>query len=414
MAKDRSILHSDLNSFYASVEMLLDPSLRGKAVAVCGSTEDRHGIVLAKSELAKRAGVKTGMVNWEARQKCPGLIMVPPQYERYLHYSQLTRSIYQRYTDQVEPYGMDECWLDVSGSTSLYGQPLDIARKISRSIKAELGLTVSIGVSFNKIFAKLGSDMKKPDAITVITRENYQEKIWPLPAKDLIFVGRATSRKLARYGIRSIGALAGAPFAFLQQVLGKNGEMLWAFANGLDQARVMPLDFVSPIKSIGHGTTCRRDLHSEYDVWRVILHLSQDIGHRLRVHQMGARGVQLTIKDSSLASRQHQMPLPLPSQSPSEIARSARQLFLANYKWYKPVRALTVRAINLVSRTRPQQLVLFDDIHSRIRQEQLDDTIDELRERFGKRSVLAAVLLEEPQIANDGANDVIMPGLFFV
>ncbi len=414
MAKDRSILHSDLNSFYASVEMLLDPSLRGKAVAVCGSTEDRHGIVLAKSELAKRAGVKTGMVNWEARQKCPGLIMVPPQYERYLHYSQLTRSIYQRYTDQVEPYGMDECWLDVSGSTSLYGQPLDIARKISRSIKAELGLTVSIGVSFNKIFAKLGSDMKKPDAITVITRENYQEKIWPLPAKDLIFVGRATSRKLARYGIRSIGALAGAPFAFLQQVLGKNGEMLWAFANGLDQARVMPLDFVSPIKSIGHGTTCRRDLHSEYDVWRVILHLSQDIGHRLRVHQMGARGVQLTIKDSSLASRQHQMPLPLPSQSPSEIARSARQLFLANYKWCKPVRALTVRAINLVSRTRPQQLVLFDDIHSRIRQEQLDDTIDELRERFGKRSVLAAVLLEEPQIANDGANDVIMPGLFFV
>ncbi len=413
MENNRAILHSDLNSFYASVEMLLQPALRGKAVAVCGSTEDRHGIVLAKSELAKKAGVKTGMVNWEARQKCPGLIMIPPQYERYLQYSQLTRAIYERYTDKIEPYGMDECWLDVSASTGLYGQPLEIARRISRNIKEELGLTVSIGVSYNKIFAKLGSDMKKPDAITVITAADFKEKIWPLPARELIFVGRSTAKKLARYGIHTIGGLARAPFAFIEQLLGKNGAMLWGFANGLDQARVMPMDFVSPIKSIGHGTTCRYDLTCEQDVWRVLLHLSQDIGHRLRLHEMSAKGVQITIKDNSLALRQHQLQLPLPTQSPAELARFARQLFQINYKWQNPVRALTVRAINLIARSRPQQLVLFDDINSRIRQEKLDDTIDELRGRFGKRSVLAAVLLEEPQLANDGAHDVIMPGLFF-
>lgn len=192
---ERTILHSDMNCFYASVEMMLDPSLRGKPVAVCGSTENRHGIVLAKSELAKRAGVKTGMVNWEARQCCPNLIMVKPQYDQYLKYSELARNIYHRYTDQVEPYGMDECWLDVTGSRGVCGTGMEIAEKIRQTVKEELGLTVSIGVSFNKIFAKLGSDMKKPDAITEIRKDEFKEKIWPLPASDLLFVGRATTAK---------------------------------------------------------------------------------------------------------------------------------------------------------------------------------------------------------------------------
>ena len=222
MRKDRAILHSDLNSFYASVEIMLNPTLRDKAIAVCGSTEDRHGIVLAKSEKAKKAGIKTGMVNWEARQKCPGLIMVPPQYEQYLKYSKLTREIYQRYTDQVEPYGMDECWLDVTGSLGACGSALSIAEEIRRTTREELGLTVSIGVSYNKIFAKLGSDMKKPDAITVINRCDYQEKVWPLPVSDLFYVGRATDKKLARYGIRTIGELARAPRDFLKSTLHEN------------------------------------------------------------------------------------------------------------------------------------------------------------------------------------------------
>ena len=257
---ERTILHSDMNCFYASVEMMLDPSLRGKPVAVCGSTENRHGIVLAKSELAKKAGVKTGMVNWEARQLCPGLIMVKPQYDQYLKYSELARNIYQRYTDQVEPYGMDECWLDVTGSRSVCGDGMKIAESIRQEIKEELGLTVSIGVSYNKIFAKLGSDMKKPDAVTEISKETFQEKVWPLPASDLLFVGRATTAKFSNYGIKTIGDIAATDPAFLKRLLGVNGLQLWKYAAGRDDTPVMHKDFVSPIKSVGHGITCVADL----------------------------------------------------------------------------------------------------------------------------------------------------------
>ena len=217
MSEQQYILHSDMNSFYASVEMLLDPKLRGKAVAVWGSTKERHGIVLAKSELAKKAGVKTGMVNWEARRLCRDLILVPPQYDEYLKFSKLAHQIYYRYTDQVEPYGMDENWLAVTHCLHRFGTPLALAESIRKTIREELGLTVSIGVSFNKIFAKLGSDMKKPDAITVITRENFREKVWPLPASDLLYVGHSTNRKLAQYGIHTIGDLAATDPEYLKR-----------------------------------------------------------------------------------------------------------------------------------------------------------------------------------------------------
>ena len=236
---EKTILHSDMNCFYASVEMMLDPSLRGKPVAVCGSTENRHGIVLAKSELAKKAGVKAGMVNWEARQLCPGLVMVKPQYDQYLKYSELARNIYQRYTDQVEPYGMDECWLDVTGSRGVCGDGMKIAESIRQEIKEELGLTVSIGVSFNKIFAKLGSDMKKPDAVTEITKDTFQEKVWPLPASDLLFVGRATDAKFRNYGIHTIGDIAATDPQFLKRLLGVNGLQLWRYAAGKDDTPVI-------------------------------------------------------------------------------------------------------------------------------------------------------------------------------
>lgn len=210
MKNERTILHSDMNSFYASVEMMLDPSLKGKAIAVCGATEDRHGIVLAKSELAKKAGVKTGMVNWQAKQLCPNLILVPPQYDQYLKYSKLAHSIYYRYTDLVEPFGMDECWLDVSGSTTL-GSGLEIAEKIRTACREELGLTVSIGVSFNKIFAKLGRDLKKPDAITEITKEIFQERVWPLAASEMIYVGRSTTDKLSRLAFTQLASWPPCP-----------------------------------------------------------------------------------------------------------------------------------------------------------------------------------------------------------
>ena len=280
-----------MNNFYASVECMLDPSLRKYPVAVCGSVEERHGIVLAKNYAAKAFDVKTGDAVWQAKQKCKDLVIVPPHYEEYIKYSKLARSVYSRFTDQVEPYGMDECWLDISGTEHIYGSPERVANKIRETIKFELGLTISVGVSFNKIFAKLGSDMKKPDAITVIEKDTFRDKIWGLPASDLLGVGRATQRVLDSYCIRTIGDLANAEPDFLKRRLGKNGVALWQYANGNDHSLVHNSDFVSPIKSVGHGITTVGDLEKNEQVWPVFLELTQDIGHKLRVHQKCADGV---------------------------------------------------------------------------------------------------------------------------
>ena len=411
--EERAVLHSDLNSFYASVEMMLDPSLRGKAVAVCGSTEDRHGIVLAKSDLAKKAGVKTGMVNWEARQLCRNLIIVPPQYDQYLKYSKLTQSIYQRYTDMIEPFGMDECWLDVTGSRAMCGDALTIAESIRKSVREELGLTVSIGVSYNKIFAKLGSDMKKPDAITQIRREEVRDKIWPLDCSEMIYCGRATTAKLAKYGIHTIGQVAETDPSFLKHLLGVNGLALWRFANGTDTSRVMHKDFVSPVKSIGHGITCTADLDGEDEVWRVILELSQDIGHRLRVHELSARGVQVYVRGNDLLGSQFQCKLPYTTQLPSEIASAAFRVFRERYRWGSKVRAVTVRAIDLVPQNSPNQLSIFVNAEKLDRRERLQDAIEELRGRFGKTAITYATLLGDLKMPDDGRNQVKMPGLMY-
>jgi len=409
----RVILHSDLNSFYASVELMLEPALRGKAVAVCGSTEDRHGIVLAKSELAKKAGIKTGQVTWEARLLCPELIVVPPQYDQYLKYSRLTREIYRRYTDQVEPYGMDECWLDLTGSRWLSGSGEAIAEQIRQTVKEELGLTVSIGVSFNKIFAKLGSDMKKPDAVTVISPSSFKEQVWPLPAGELLYVGRATERKLAGIGVRTIGDIAALGPELLQRLFGKNGLQLWTYASGQDTSRVMPGDYEVPVKSVGHGITCTADLSSNEEVWRVFLELSQDIGHRLRVHDFLARGVQIAVRDNTLCYKQYQAQLGFATRSPMEIALKSRELFEQHYSWQNQVRSVTVRAINLVPRSWPQQLTLFDDREHRERRAKLEDAIEGLRSRFGPRAVVNAVLLGDMKMAGRGASEVIMPGTMY-
>ena len=409
----RVILHSDLNCFYASVEMMLNPSLKGKAVAVCGSTEDRHGIVLAKSEKAKKAGVKTGMVNWEAKRLCPDLITVPPQYDQYLKYSKLTRAIYQRFTDQVEPYGMDECWLDISGSGNICGDGMTAAETIRRTVKEELGLTVSIGVSFNKIFAKLGSDMKKPDAITEISQENFQKKVWPLPASELLYVGRATNAKLANYGIRTIGDIAASDPLFLRRLLGINGLQLWRYASGKDDARVMHKDFVSPMKSVGHGITCYADLETSEEVWKVMLELSQDVGHKLRMHGLSATGVQISIRGNDLFGKQYQAKLQHSTQSPMILARRAHELFDLNYPWNTPVRAVCVRAINLVPQGEPEQLDFFTDADYLERMDKLDAAIEEIRRRFGKRAVFSACLMGDLKMPGDGRCSVVMPGMMY-
>ena len=405
---NRHILHSDLNCFYASVEIMLDPSLRGKAVAVCGSSEDRHGIVLAKSEKAKKAGVKTGMVNMEAKALCKDLILVPPQYDQYLKYSKLTREIYYRYTDLVEPFGMDECWLDVTGSY-IYGSPVDMADEIRKSVYEELGLTVSVGVSFNKIFAKLGSDLKKPDATTVISKEDFKEKIWPLKCSEIIYCGRATTRKLNLFGIYTLGNLANADPAFLKNILGVNGLYLWSYANGFDHSRVEHRNFVSPVKSIGHGITCVSDLENETEVYKVMLQLSQDVGHRLRVHEMTAGGVCIYIRGNDLNFSQFQCKLPVRTQLPSEIAHYGFDLFLKKYDRAEKVRAVCIRAIDLAPKDQASQISIFDDIHKRIRREELEGSIEDIRERFGKKSVTYAVLLGDLKMPDDGRDKVRMP-----
>jgi DNA polymerase-4 len=400
-----------MNCFYASVEMMLNPSLRGKAVAVCGSTEDRHGIVLAKSEKAKRAGVTTGMVNWEAKQRCPGLICVPPQYDQYLKYSKLARAIYCRYTDLVEPYGMDECWLDVTGSQVIAGNGMEIAESIRKTVREELGLTVSIGVSFNKIFAKLGSDMKKPDAITEIATDQFEDMVWPLPASDLLYVGPRTTEKLAHYGIRTIGDIAKTDPTFLQRHLGVRGLDIWRYAAGLDESRVMHRDFVSPVKSIGHGITCTADLNTTEEVWKVMLELSQDVGHRLRVHELDATGVQISVRTNELWGKQYQTRLDHPTRSPSEIATQARSLFEKEYRWSTPVRAVCVRAIDLIPHGQPCQLNLFVDQQRLDRQERIDTAVESIRRRFGKRAVYSAALMGDLKMPNDGREIVVMPGV---
>ena len=301
----RVILHCDMNNFYASVECMLNPELKNKPVAVCGSVEERHGIVLAKNYAAKAFGVSTGEAIWQAKQKCQDLVIVEPHYEQYMKFSKLARGIYGRYTDQIEPYGMDECWLDVTGSGCM-GTGFEIADEIRRTVKFELGLTISAGVSFNKIFAKLGSDMKKPDAITCIEADSFREKIWCLPASDLLGVGRATEKVLSGYGIHTIGELAATSDDFLKCRLGKNGLAIKKYANGLDDSPVMRSDYVSPVKSIGHGITTMQDLENNAEVWCVMLELVQEIGTKLRTHKKKAGGIaisMLTVNALAAANR---------------------------------------------------------------------------------------------------------------
>lgn len=391
----RNILHCDINNFYASVECMLSPELKQYPVAVCGSVEERHGIVLAKNYKAKAFKVATGDAVWQAKQKCPDLVVVPPHYEEYLKYSKLAKAIYCDYTNQVEPYGMDKCWLDISGTKKLFGNPVDVANEIRERIKFELGLTISVGVSFNKIFAKLGSDYKKPDAVTVFEKETFREKIWGLPASDLLGVGRATTRVLNNYCIRTIGDLANSDYDFIKRILGKNGVSLWLYANGRDNSTVKDIKFVSPVKSIGHGITTVVDLSNEEEVWRVFLELTQGNGHKLRVHQKVAKAVAIYVRDNTLFSKQWQTQMQMVTQLPLVLAQYAFQLFKKRYDWRNPIRSVTIQAINLFPQDMPQQIDLFCDYERAEKQEKLDGCVEKLCQRFGKRCIRNAVLLQE-------------------
>ena len=401
------ILHSDMNNYYASVECMLNPALKNKYVAVCGNKETRHGIVLAKNQAAKEKGVLTGEPIWQAMSKCPELIIVPPHYDEYIKYSNLAKEIYYSYTDLIEPFGLDECWLDVTGSTSLFGNGEQIAHMIKERIKKELGLTVSIGVSFNKIFAKLGSDLKKPDAVSVITESDFKEKIWHLPANELLYIGPATTKKLKKYNIHSIGDVAGTNPELLKKWLGKNGTMLWMFANGLDNSRVSPYGYKSPIKSISHGITSITDLATRDEVWKVIFSLSQEVSHRLRAENLTAGGVAVSLRDNLLCTKEFQTKLYRPTQSHSCIAQEVYKLYADNYDQSIPIRSVSVRTINLAPKNINIQADLFCDINKEIKKDSIENTIDTLRTRFGNESITYASLMGDLKIPKSSLH--IMP-----
>lgn len=395
---ERVILHSDMNNFYASVESLYHPEYRGKPMAVAGDPEQRQGIVLAKNYEAKAFGVQTGDPLWLAKQKCPDIIFAPPHYDKYLQFSQMAKEIYSDYTDQVEPFGLDECWLDVTGSTNLFGSGKTIADTLRERIKKELGITASVGVSFNKVFAKLGSDLKKPDATTMILPDQFRETVWPRPVSELLYVGKATHQKLRKYGIRTIGDLALTDVRFLEQVLGKNGVMLWQFANGLDQSPVSNIGAKSMIKSIGNSTTAPRDLVSDDDVKITLFVLCESVSARMREYDFVCRTVQIEIRDNVLCSYERQGAMTYPNRTVKDLFDQSFSLFQL-HRPEKPVRSLSVRACQL-SVMGNEQLSLFPEEFKLQKLERLDKAVDTLRERYGYFSVQRGIMLTDRELSN--------------
>ena len=388
---NRVILHCDLNSFYASVELLSHPELRDLPVAVCGDPSSRKGIILAKNEPAKRYGVKTAETIWQARQKCPELVLLPPHHDRYRTFSHLVNEIYGSYSDLVEPFGIDESWLDITGSMHLFGgNPGEIADGIRRRVRDELGLTLSVGVSFNKVFAKLGSDYRKPDATTVISPENWQEMVWPLPVGSLLFAGPAAQRTLGQYGLHTIGQLAGADSALPQELLGKLGYQLWRYANGRDDAPVRPQHIREPVKSVGNSSTFPENLTTREAVRRGTALLCDSVATRLRQQGLYCRCLQVGLRDPSFRNISRQKHLPHSTHLMRELLDAAMSLIDQIWRPPSPVRLINVTALDLTDQWETfEQEDLF--VPSQARQDQrlekLEQTMDSIRRRFGGSAI---------------------------
>ncbi|MDD3428487.1 MAG: DNA polymerase IV [Oscillospiraceae bacterium] len=393
---ERYILHCDCNSFFASVELLSYPQLRFLPVAVCGSADDRHGIILAKNEAAKRFQVQTAETIWQAKRKCPTLTLLPPHHDRYRHYSKIINDIYQKYTDRVEPFGIDESWLDVSGTWHLFAaSPYALAEKLRQEVKAATGLTISIGVSFNKVFAKLGSDYKKPDATTVITRENYTQIVYPLPVGALLYVGKSAQSTLSALGITTIGQLAAADPALVTDALGKLGTQISSYARGLDDAPVRRCDEATELKSVGNGTTFKRNLLGAADIRTGVNALADSVAWRLRKEGLKCTTVQVIIKDASLKSISRQKPLPFATYLAKDIAAAAYELICANWDMRSPIRMLTVTGLNLTTGDCVQQLSLFEAPKQLDKkQEKLEKAMDTIRGKYGRTAIASGSLLK--------------------
>ena len=390
---ERTILHCDLNNFYASVEILADPTLKGKPVIVCGNPEKRHGIVLAKSNEAKKMGVVTGEAIWQAQKKCPNLICVPPRHGVYGEISKQVFGIYAQYTDRVESFGLDECWLDVTHSKRLFGDGETIANTIRERIKCDMGLTISVGVSFNKIFAKLGSDMKKPDATTVISRENFKNKIWGLPVSDLLMVGRKTAQKLSVMNIHSIGDLARADVKFMKKTLGVVGEELVRYANGEDNSEVGFSSECTPPLSVGNGTTMPIDATNMETLTPVVYALADIVATRLRKNKMHAKGLHVSLKDNTFMTQSKQIILDYATDSGSILAKHALSIITSMHDFtaLPPIRTVTISAIRLSSEADGYQLSMFGEEAEKA--SKLENSLDKIRQKYGYKSVTRGLVL---------------------
>ena len=387
---DRIILHCDLNCFYASVELLSHPDLRDVPMAVCGDPQSRHGIILAKNEPAKKFGVQTAETIWQAKKKCPDLVLLPPHHDLYREYSRKVNVIYDEYTDLVEPFGIDESWLDVTNTLHLFGGDARLlADALRERMKRELGLTLSVGVSFNKVFAKLGSDYRKPDATTIISRESWKEIVWPLPVGDLLYVGGAARKLLKQYGITTIGQLAACKPEMLETLMGKMGLQLYDYANGLDHDPVRSRYDAEPVKSVGNGTTFPKNLTTREQVHAGVAVLADSVASRLRHAGLYAGGVQVTVRDPQFHDRSRQRQLAAPTHLIRDLTDAAMELVFELWKPPSPIRALTVTAIHLVQEGEAyEQVDLFSSGPGKEKQEKLEGAMEQIRKKFGADAIV--------------------------
>lgn len=407
----RTVLHVDLNNFYASVETIIDPSLKGDFLGVTGNIESRHGVILAKSESAKKAGVKTGMTVHEALKLCPELKLVEAKHDRYVKYSEIVRNIYRRYTDVIEPFGIDECWLDCTSTVKMFGGGEKIANDIRETVKRETGLTVSVGVSFNKVFAKLGSDMKKPDAVTVISPENFKEKVWGLPVENLLFVGKSTLEKLKKYNIASIGDLAAVDEKFLTDKFGKWGATLKIYAEGLDDTPVMKDNESDEIKSVGNSITSYRDLVNVEDAKLVFSVLAASVSRRLISYNVGkACGISVYVRDNELNSITRSARLPYPTVLADDFCTAAEKLLENSYDFKKPIRTLGLTVSGFTEKSY-EQLTVYDKEYRKKLSLQL--AVNAINEKYGKKSVMKGIVYKDKKLsgAEPSENGVVKQNL---
>ncbi len=390
----RTILHCDINNCFASIEMAINPSLKGLPIAVCGDPKQRRGIVLAKSEAAKRCGVATGDPLWQARQKCPDIRFIEPHFDVYADYSRCIQRYYLTHTPLVEPFGLDECWLDISSRSMDMVRSMQLADQIRLDINRLFDVTISIGVSFNKVFAKLGSDLKKPDAVTCIPASSFRQQIWPLPASQMLGVGRSTSSRLAMMGISTIGQIAMADRQQLIRTFGKNGLSLWIAANGLENTPVKKFGETDPRQSLGHGTTLPQDAQDISQIWPVIESLAEKIAFELQAENLIGYGMQITVRDAALRFHQYQRRFAHPAVSSRRIAEYSLMLLSQHYNWTCAIRAFGIRIYDLTAASQPIQRTWMDYVASldtsdpeKDSCEAVDSVIRSIQERFGESGV---------------------------